>query len=110
MQIFDVCGIDFMGPFTSSFGNIYILLVVDYISKWVEAIACPKSDVNTVVGFIQRNVLSRFGAPRTIISGDGSHFANKLFEKLSSIYGFKHLWDCLITLSQMGELKFPIGR
>ena len=41
---------------------------MDYVSKWMEAIACPRNDVNTVVGFIQRNVLSRFGALRTIIS------------------------------------------
>ena len=54
VQIFDVCGIDFMGPFLPSFGNQYILLVVDYVSKWVEAIACPINDANIVVGFIQR--------------------------------------------------------
>ena len=42
----------FMGPFPSSFGNIYILLFVDYVSKWVEAIACPKNDAGTMVGFI----------------------------------------------------------
>ena len=42
-----------MGPFPSSFGNLYILLVVDYVSKWVEAIVCPRNDVSTVVGFIQ---------------------------------------------------------
>ena len=54
-----------MGPFPPSFGDIYILLAVDYVSKWVEAIACPKNDAITVVGFIQRNLLSRFGAPRS---------------------------------------------
>ena len=68
VQLFDVWGIDFMGPFPSSFGNMYILLVVDYVSKWVEATACPKNDANTVVGFLQRNILSRFGTPKTIIS------------------------------------------
>ena len=68
-----------MGPFPSSFGNLYILLVVDYVSKWVEDIACPRNDANTMVGFIQRNILSRFGAPETIISDKGSHFANKVF-------------------------------
>ena len=52
VQIFDVLGIDFMGSFSSSFGDIYILLVVDYVSKLVEAIACPKNDAITVVGFI----------------------------------------------------------
>ena len=49
-----------MGPFPSSFGNLYILLVVDYVSKWAEAIACSRNDANTIVGFIQRNILSRF--------------------------------------------------
>ena len=79
-----------MGPFPLSFGNIYILLVVDYVSKWVEAIACPRNDANVVVGFIQRNMLNRYGAPRTIISNEGSHFANKLFAKLMSKYGVRH--------------------
>ena len=80
-----------MGPFSPSFGNLYILLLVDYVSKWVEAITCPRNDANTVVGFIQRNILSRFGAPRTIISDEGSHFANKLFAKLTSRYEVIHV-------------------
>ena len=71
-----------MGPFPPSFGNLYIFLTMDYVSKWVEAIAYPRNDANTVVGFIQRNILSRFGAPRTIISDKGSHFGNKMFAKL----------------------------
>ena len=80
-----------MGPFPSSFGKMYILLAVDYVSKWVEATTCPRNDAITVVRFIQRNILSKFGAPRTIISGEGSHFANKVFAKLMSRYGSKHL-------------------
>ena len=59
--------------------------------KWVEAAACPKNDVNTVVGFLQRNILSRFGTPRNIISDGGSHFANKVFDKLMGRYGIKHI-------------------
>ena len=86
VQIFDVWGIDFMGPFPSSFGNSYILIAVDYVSKWVEASACPRNDAITVVRFIQRNILSRFGAPKTIISNEGSHFA-----KLMSRYGIRHV-------------------
>ena len=91
VQIFDVWGIDFMGPFPQSFGNLYILLTVDYVSKWVEAMACPRNDTNTVVSFLQRNILSRFGTPRTIISDGGSHFSNKIFSKLMSRYGIKHI-------------------
>ena len=49
-----------MGPFPPSFGNLYILLTMDYVTKWVEVIACPRNDDNTIVGFIQRNILSRF--------------------------------------------------
>ena len=91
VQIFDVWGIDFMGPFLQSFGNLYILLAVDYVSKCVEAVACPRNDTNTVVSFLQKNILSRFGTPRTIISDGGSHFANKIFSKLMSRYGIKHI-------------------
>ena len=42
VQIFDVWRINFMKPFPSSFGNIYILLAMDYVSRWVEASACPR--------------------------------------------------------------------
>ena len=80
-----------MGPFTSSFGNLYILLAMDYVSKWVEATSCPINDANKVMGFTQKNILSKFGAPRTIISDKGSHFANKLFAKLMRRYGVKHV-------------------
>ena len=79
-----------MGPFPPSFGNLYILLTMDYVSKWVEAIACPRNDANTVVRFIQRNIFSRYRAQRTIISDEGSHFANKLLTKLLSRYGVRH--------------------
>ena len=91
VQIFYVWGIDFMRPFPSSFGNMYILLAVDYVSKWVKAIACPINDAIIVVRFIQINILSRFGVPKTIISDEGSHFPNKVFAKLMSRYGIKHL-------------------
>ena len=86
VQIFYVWGIDFMGPFPPSFKNLYILLTVDYVSKWVEDIAYPMNDANRVVGFVQRIILSRYGALRTIISGEGSHFA-----KLVSRYGVRHV-------------------
>ena len=98
-------GMDFMGPFPPSFGNLYILLVVDYVSKWVEAIACPKNDANTVVGFIQRNILSRYGAPRTIIRDEGSRFANKIFLKLLRRYGVRDAMDLAYHPESNGQAK-----
>ena len=84
VQIFYVWGIDFMGPFTPSFGNLYILLAMDYVSKWVKAIAFPRNDANTVVGFIQKNILSKFGAPRTIISDEGRSCLQNSRENMES--------------------------
>ena len=57
----------------------------------MEAIAFPKNDANTVVSFLQNNILNRFGTPRTITCDGGSHFANKIFAKLMSRYGIKHI-------------------
>ena len=107
VQLFDVWGIDFMGPFPASFGNIYILLAVDYVSKWVETTACPKNNVNTVVGFLQRNILSIFGTPRTIISDGGSHFGNKVFDKLMGRYGIKHIMSlaCHSQINGQAEIS-----
>jgi hypothetical protein len=89
-EIFDVWGIDFMGPFTSSYGNLYILVAVDYVSKWVEAIATPTNDHKVVLKFIKHNIFSRFGVPRVIISDNGSHFNNKYMAKLLTSYGVNH--------------------
>ena len=91
VQIFYIWGLDFIGPFPLSFGNLYIFLAMDYVSKWVEAIACPINDANTVMGFIQRNILRKFKAPRTIISDKGSYFTKKMFAKFLSRYGVRHL-------------------
>ena len=94
-----------MGPFRSSFGNMYILLNVDYVSKWVEATTFPRNDAITMVWFIQRNILSIFGTPRTIISDEGSHFANKVFAKLVRRYGIKHLMGLAYHPQSNGQAK-----
>ena len=90
VEIFDVWGIDFMGPFPSSFGNQYILVCVDYVSKWVEAIASPTNDGRVVTKFLRKHIFSRFGTPRAIISDGGTHFCNHQFESLLKKYGVTH--------------------
>ncbi|GJT18737.1 reverse transcriptase domain-containing protein [Tanacetum coccineum] len=88
-EIFDVWGIDFMGPFPSSRGNKYILVAVDYLSKWVEAKALPTNDARVVVKFL-KSLFARFGTPRAIISDRGTHFCNDQFAKVMSKYGVTH--------------------
>ncbi|GKA16620.1 reverse transcriptase domain-containing protein [Tanacetum coccineum] len=88
-EIFDVWGIDFMGPFPSSKGNKYILVAVDYLSKWVEAKALPTNDARVVCKFL-KSLFARFGAPRAIISDRGTHFCNDQFAKVMLKYGVTH--------------------
>jgi hypothetical protein len=90
IEIFDCWGIDFMGPFPPSFGFLYILVAVDYVSKWIEAIPSRNNDHKTVIKFLKENILSRFGIPRAMISDGGTHFCNKPFESLMKKYGITH--------------------
>ena len=90
VDLFDVRSIDFIVPFPSSFGYVYILVEVDYVSKWVEAVPCRAIDHRVVLKFLKENIFSRFGVPKAIISDGGSHFCNKPFENLLTKYGVKH--------------------
>nr|GEU32549.1 reverse transcriptase domain-containing protein [Tanacetum cinerariifolium] len=85
--------IDFMGPFPSSRGNMYILVAVDYLSKWVEAKALPTNDARVLVKFL-KSLFARFETPRAIISDCGTYFCNDKFAKVMSKYGLTH---CLAT-------------
>ena len=90
IDLFDVWGIDFMGPFPSSHSNKYILVGVDYVYKWVEAVALPTNDARVVINFLKKNIFSRFGTPRAIISDGGKHFCNNQFETLLQKFGVTH--------------------
>nr|GEW53213.1 reverse transcriptase domain-containing protein [Tanacetum cinerariifolium] len=88
-EIFDVWGIDFMGPFSYSRGNKYILVAVDYLSKWVEAKALPTNDARVVCKFL-KNFFARFGTSRAIISNRGTYFCNDQFAKVMLKFGVTH--------------------
>nr|GEX04188.1 reverse transcriptase domain-containing protein [Tanacetum cinerariifolium] len=88
-EIFDVWGIDFMGPFLSYRGNKYILVAIDYLSKWVEAKALPTNDARVVVKIL-KSLFARFRTPRAIISDRGTHFCNDQFDKVMLKYGVTH--------------------
>lgn len=74
VELFDVWGIDFMGPFLRSFGNKYSLVQVDYVSKWVDAVVPPNNESKSVTFFLNKYTFTRFGMPRAIISNEGSIF------------------------------------
>jgi hypothetical protein len=79
-----------MGPFPNFYGYLHILVAVDYVSKWVEAIACKTNDHRVVLQFLKDNVFARFGTPCAIIIDGGKHFCNKFFEQLMKKYGITH--------------------
>nr|GEY20276.1 reverse transcriptase domain-containing protein [Tanacetum cinerariifolium] len=82
-------GVDFMGPFSSSRGNRYILVVVDYLSKRVEAKVLLTNDAYFVVKFL-KSLFARFETPRAIIIDCGTHFCNDKFSKVMSKYEVTH--------------------
>jgi len=91
VEVFDVWEINFMGPFNPpSYGNAYILVAVDYVSKWVEAIAAPTNDHKVVMKMFKSIIFPRYGILKVVISDGGSHFINKLFEGLLRKHGVKH--------------------
>jgi len=90
VKLFDVWGIDFMGPFPFSFSNQYILLAVDYVSKWVEVVALPSNNTRAVIKLLKKNIFTQFGIPRAIINDGGKHFCNHQFKTLLLKYGVKH--------------------
>ncbi|GJS80560.1 reverse transcriptase domain-containing protein [Tanacetum coccineum] len=79
-EVFDVWGLDFMGLFPDSRGNKYILVAVDYVSKWVKAQALPINDARVVVRFL-KELFARFGVPKALINDRGTHFCNSQLEK-----------------------------
>ena len=79
-----------MGPFPPSKGKEYILVAVDYVFKWVEAIPTMTNDHREVLRFVTRCIFAWYGCPRAIINNDGSHFNNAHFRALLKNYGVHH--------------------
>jgi hypothetical protein len=90
IEIFDVWGIDFMGPFPKSVDCEYILVAVDYVSKWVEAIPCRAADAKHARKMFHEIIFPRFGTPRMVISDGGSHFIDKTFRNFLKELGANH--------------------
>jgi transposase InsO family protein len=90
IDLFDVWGIDFMGPFKNSHGFEHILVMVDYVSKWVEVMPCRKASTEESIAMIKNMIFPRFGTLRILISDGGTHFTGKNFKKCLSKLGIEH--------------------
>ena len=65
-------------------------MAVDYVSKWIEVATLPTNDAKVVVQFLQKNIFTRFGTPQGIVSDEGTHVCNRLFDGLLAKYGVRH--------------------
>jgi hypothetical protein len=81
IKLFDVWGIDYMGPFPKSKNYEYILVVVDYVSKWVEAMSCRATDAKNSKKMFEEIIFPRFRVPRMVISNRGTYFTDKGFHR-----------------------------
>ena len=90
IELFDVLGIDYMGPFPKSKNHEYILVAVDYVSKWVEAMPCRAADAKNSNKMFEEIIFPCFGVPRMVISDGGTHFTNKNFHNYLSKHGIHH--------------------
>ncbi|KAK1648998.1 hypothetical protein QYE76_066803 [Lolium multiflorum] len=90
IEPFDCWGFDFMGPFPSSESNTHILVAVDYVTKWVEAIPTKSADGETSIKMLVDVIFPRFGVPRYIMTDGGSHFIHGGFRKTLAKYGINH--------------------
>ncbi|GJZ26647.1 putative nucleotidyltransferase, ribonuclease H, partial [Tanacetum coccineum] len=103
-KLVQVCDAYFMGPFPSSNGNKYILVAIDYVSKWVEARAFPTSDARNVVNFLRR-LFARFGILKVLISDRGTHFCNYQMEKAMKRYGVAHRFSIAYHPQTNGQVE-----
>jgi hypothetical protein len=90
VELFDVWGIDFMGPFPKSRDAKFILVAMDYVSKWVEALPYRIADSKHSKKMFHEVIFPQFGTPRMVISDGGSHFIDKTFQQFLAKYGVKH--------------------
>ena len=86
-ELFDVWGIDYMGPFVKSRNYEYILVAVDYGSKWVEVMPCKTADSRHSKKMFEEVIFLRFGTPRMVISDGGTHFTDKKFHSNLQAHG-----------------------
>ncbi|GJV56113.1 reverse transcriptase domain-containing protein [Tanacetum coccineum] len=103
-EIFDIWGIDFIGPFPKSHKFEYILVAIEYMSKWAEAEALPTNDARVVINFLKK-LFFRFCIPKALIYDRGTHFCNRQMEKVLKQYGFHPRIATTYHLQTSGQVE-----
>jgi len=89
---FDLIGIDFVGPLRETDeGNKYLIVITDYVTKWVEAFPTKDAKATTVARILVDQIISRHGAPREILSDQGQAFLAKLVYQVCEYFRIKKL-------------------
>jgi hypothetical protein len=110
IELFDVWGIDYMGSFPKTRNCEYILVVVDYVSKWVEALPCHAPNAKNSKKMFEETIFPRFRVPRMVISDGGTHFTNKNFSSICQNMGSVTTLLLLITLRKVARQKHRISK
>jgi len=74
----------------SAGGHAYIILAVDYFTKWAEAMPTFEANGKTAVIFMFNHIIARFGVPQVIITDHGHHFQNIMMTELTNQLGLRH--------------------
>jgi len=111
IELFDVWGIDYMGPFPPSKKCEYILVAVDYVSKWVEALPCKHADNVSSKRMFEEIIFPRFGVPRVVISDGGAHTSStnassNIYQNMESVTTSQHP----IIIRQVAKQRLPTSK
>ena len=103
---FENWGIDFMmcNPHSAE-GHAYIIVVMDYFTKWVKAMPTLATDGKTATQFIFNHIIDRFGVPQTIVTNHGSHFRHYMVAELTSKLGLRHDSSTLYYPQANGQVE-----
>ena len=85
-------GIDYIGPIApmSSKRNQYIIIYVEYLTKWAEAKAIKAADAKQTTIFLYENIISRFGCLQILVSNRGTYFLNEAIEEMTKLFQINH--------------------
>ena len=89
-KIFDIWGIDILGPFSNSNGKFYILIAMDFVSKWVETKATRTKDSQVLLSFLRSNIFTRYGVPRAFITDQIGQLLDKDVKTFMLKHGIHH--------------------